>query len=137
MPRAPSSLTTYDLLHTPGIYAVVGRGYNLVLVPVQLVGITATRDGRTLPIFRDRNVERDYQVGADEILFEPYELPQILRDMLWPREVPTEVVAPVAPIPADECDERCAESCPRRQSDTDTDTDTAPAGSSDYDGPSF
>lgn len=100
---------------------------NVVLAPIRLVGITTAKDGSTSPRFHG------YYHEENEILFEPYELPAVLRDMLWPREVPAEVVAPVAPVApvADECDERCAESCPRRQSDTDT--DTVPPGSSDYD----
>lgn len=112
MPRAPSSLTTYDLLQTPGIYAALSQeDGDVVLVAVRLSGITTAKDGSTSPTFCD------YHHDADEILFEPYELPAVIRDMLWPREVPTEVVAPVEPL-------------------TDNDDPVTP-GSSDYDGPAF
>ena len=112
MPRTPSSLTTYDLLHTPGIYAAVSlEDGDVVLVAVRLVGITTAKDGSTSPSFCD------YHHEANEILFEPHELPEILRDMLWPREVPAEVIAPVEPR-------------------TDNDDPVTP-GSVDYDGPAF
>ena len=121
MPRTPDSLTTYDLLHTPGIYAALSTDDgDVVLVAVRLVGITTAKDGSTSPCFHA------YDHQLDEILFEPYELPDVIRDLLWPREVPAEVVAPVEPVYVEPF-----------HAAGNIDDDPVTPGSSDYDGPAF
>ena len=120
MPRTPDSLTTYDLLHTPGIYAALSTDDgDVVLVAVRLVGITTAKDGSTSPCFHA------YDHQLDEILFEPYELPDVIRDLLWPREVPAEVVAPVEPVYVEPVYVEPVY------------VEPVPTGSSDYDGPAF
>ena len=108
MPRHPSTLTTYDLLHTPGLYAGLYRDHdgNIVFVPLVLTAISTHKDGTTTPVLR-------FASGADLVmatawddrdgyLFEPYELPQGLRDLLWPREAAP--VAPLEPVPTGSSD---------------------------------
>lgn len=104
MPLSPANLTTYHLNYTDGRFASAVQEPEtraVSLLPVMLAGFNSrTRRGEkehTTPVFVVPCLSGEHTIAPDSILFEPYELPAVLRDMLWPREVPAEVAAPDAP----------------------------------------
>lgn len=103
MPLAPSDLTTYHIDYTDGRFAsavLEPETRAVSLLPVRLVGFNASsRRGertRTTPVFRAYCLHGEHTLAPTAILFEPAELPAVLRDMLWPRELPVEPSPPVA-----------------------------------------
>ena len=163
MPLSPSDLTTYHLDYTDGRFAsavLEPETRAVSLLPVRLVGFNASsRRGEptiTVPVFRAHCLHGEHTIAPNAILFEPSELPTVLRDLLWPPSVPGKSSPPVAI--ADLIDNKTSPTSPRTSSQLDAYTATTglsvervhpfPAagniddepvatGSSDYDGPAF
>lgn len=96
MPLAPSDLTTNHLDYTDGRFAsavLEPETRAVSLLPVQLVGFNERRrvgqDVVAVPVFRVPCLAGEHGIAPTAILFEPDELPAVLRDMLWPRDVPS------------------------------------------------
>lgn len=96
MPLSPSDLTTYHLDYTDGRFAsavLEPETRAVSLLPVQLVGFNERRrvglDVVVVPVFRVPCLHGEHTINPTAILFEADELPSVLRDMLWPREVPS------------------------------------------------
>lgn len=139
MPLSPSDLTTYHLDYTDGCFAsavLEPETRAVSLLPVRLVGFNASsRRGertRTTQVFRAYSLHGEHTLAPTTILFEPYELPAALRDMLWPREVPAEVAAPVLDKATGPGTDGASDSFPAAGN---IDDEPVPEGSSDYAGP--
>jgi hypothetical protein len=129
MPLSPADLTTYHLHHAPRFILLgTGDAPMLSLLPVMLIEIVTHHmaDGstRTVPVFEVPGSNEPHAIDPSAMLLEPYELPAVLRDLLWPPVSPPVAVAPVAPV-ADSANAG------------NIDDDPVPTGASDYDGPGF
>ena len=129
MPLSPADLTTYHLHHSPRFILLgTGDAPMLSLLPVTLIEIVTHHmaDGstRTIPVFEVPGSKEPHAIDPSAMILEPYELPAVLRDTLWPPVAPPVAVAPVEPV-ADYANAG------------NIDYDPVPTGSSDYAGPSF
>jgi hypothetical protein len=131
MPLSPADLTTYHLHHaTRFVLLGIGDAPMLSLLPVRLIEIVThhNSDGstRTVQVFDVPGVAGGARNAIDPsaMLLEPYELPAVVRDLLWPPVSPPVAVAPAAPV-ADYANA------------VNIDADPVPPGSSDYNGPAF
>lgn len=139
MPLSPSDLTMYHLSYRDGRFASVvlePETRAVSLLPVRLVGFNERRrvgcDVVAVPVFRAHCLHGEHTINPTAILLEPDELPAALRDMLWPREVPSNTGGwpdtafppgsggPVAPVAlSDLVDNKTSPTSPRTSSQMD------------------
>jgi len=115
MPLSPADLTMYHLHHSPRfVWFRTVAAPMISLLPVTLIEIVThhVADGstRTVPVFEVPDHIMPHAIDPSAMLLEPYDVPAVLRGLLWPQVSPPVAVAPVEPDPV-------------------------PTGSSDYDGP--